>query len=72
MNKNNDNSKLTKLTDTEKKLFKQRFCNGENSDSTLEDVGEDFSLTREKIRQIEAKALRKIRGLSEDPPGDSA
>jgi RNA polymerase primary sigma factor len=38
-----------------------RFGIGEKSDQTLEEVGRDFSVTRERIRQIEAKALRKLR-----------
>ena len=41
--------------------MRMRFGLGMNSDHTLEEVGQQFSVTRERIRQIEAKALRKLR-----------
>lgn len=52
---------LTSLTPREEKVLRMRFGIGEKSDHTLEEVGRDFSVTRERIRQIEAKALRKLR-----------
>ena len=52
---------LTSLTPREEKVLRMRFGIGEKSDHTLEEVGRDFDVTRERIRQIEAKALRKLR-----------
>ncbi|MFP4036772.1 MAG: RNA polymerase sigma factor RpoD [Desulfobacteraceae bacterium] len=52
---------LTSLTPREEKVLRMRFGIGEKSDHTLEEVGRDFKVTRERIRQIEAKALRKLR-----------
>jgi RNA polymerase primary sigma factor len=52
---------LATLTPREEKVLRMRFGIGEKSDHTLEEVGQDFSVTRERIRQIEAKALRKLR-----------
>jgi len=52
---------LATLTPREEKVLRLRFGIGEKSDHTLEEVGQDFSVTRERIRQIEAKALRKLR-----------
>jgi RNA polymerase primary sigma factor len=52
---------LTTLTPREEKVLRMRFGIGEKSDHTLEEVGKNFSVTRERIRQIEAKALRKLR-----------
>ncbi|HVZ85834.1 MAG TPA: sigma-70 family RNA polymerase sigma factor [Polyangia bacterium] len=52
---------LAHLTPREEKILRMRFGIGEKSEHTLEEVGEDFSLTRERIRQIEALALRKLR-----------
>ena len=52
---------LKALTDREAKVLRMRFGIGMNTDHTLEEVGRQFSVTRERIRQIEAKALRKLR-----------
>jgi len=52
---------LRSLTPREEKVLRMRFGIGEKADHTLEEVGRDFSVTRERIRQIEAKALRKLR-----------
>lgn len=54
-------SVLSTLTPREEKVLRMRFGIGEKSDHTLEEVGQDFFVTRERIRQIEAKALRKLR-----------
>ncbi len=52
---------LSTLTSREEKVLRMRFGIGEENDHTLEEVGQDFNVTRERIRQIEAKALRKLR-----------
>ena len=52
---------LSTLTPREEKVLKMRFGIDERSNHTLEEVGQDFEVTRERIRQIEAKALRKLR-----------
>jgi len=52
---------LRTLTPREERVLRMRFGIGEKSDHTLEEVGQDFEVTRERIRQIEAKALRKLR-----------
>ncbi|MDY6850954.1 MAG: RNA polymerase sigma factor RpoD [Thermodesulfobacteriota bacterium] len=52
---------LSTLTPREEKVLRMRFGIGEKADHTLEEVGRDFEVTRERIRQIEAKALRKLR-----------
>ncbi|MBW1889482.1 MAG: RNA polymerase sigma factor RpoD [Deltaproteobacteria bacterium] len=52
---------LATLTPREEKVLRMRFGIGERADHTLEEVGQDFTVTRERIRQIEAKALRKLR-----------
>ena len=55
---------LATLTPREEKILRMRFGLGDDRSRTLEEVGNDFSLTRERIRQIEAKALRKLRHAS--------
>ena len=55
------NSILSTLTGREEKVLRMRFGIGLKSDHTLEEVGQQFSVTRERIRQIEAKALRKLK-----------
>jgi RNA polymerase primary sigma factor len=52
---------LSTLTPREEKILRMRFGIGEKSEHTLEEVGQDFKVTRERIRQIEAKALTKLR-----------
>jgi RNA polymerase primary sigma factor len=52
---------LGSLTPREEKVLRMRFGIGEKYDHTLEEVGQDFDVTRERIRQIEAKAIRKLR-----------
>jgi RNA polymerase primary sigma factor len=52
---------LATLTPREERVLRMRFGIGMNTDHTLEEVGQQFSVTRERIRQIEAKALRKLR-----------
>ena len=52
---------LASLTPREERIIRMRFGLGRNSDHTLEEVGQQFALTRERIRQIEARALRKLK-----------
>ena len=52
---------LASLTPREERVIRMRFGIGMNTDHTLEEVGHQFSVTRERIRQIEAKALRKLK-----------
>jgi RNA polymerase primary sigma factor len=52
---------LKTLTPREEKVLKLRFGVGDGSEHTLEEVGQNFAVTRERIRQIESKALRKLR-----------
>ena len=59
--KEQTDSVLKTLTPREEKVIKMRFGVGDGSEHTLEEVGQNFSVTRERIRQIEAKALRKLR-----------
>ncbi len=58
---------LSSLTPREEKIIRMRFGIGEKTDHTLEEVGQDFNLTRERIRQIEAKALDKLQKNSRAP-----
>jgi RNA polymerase primary sigma factor len=52
---------LATLTPRQEQVLRMRFGIGEPADHTLEEVGKDFGVTRERIRQVEAKALRKLR-----------
>ena len=52
---------LSSLTERERKVLELRFGLGDGYPRTLEEVGKQFQVTRERIRQIEAKALRKMR-----------
>ena len=52
---------LSGLTPREERVLRMRFGIGMSTDHTLEEVGQQFSVTRERIRQIEAKALRKLK-----------
>jgi RNA polymerase primary sigma factor len=52
---------LSTLSPREEQVLKMRFGIGEKANHTLEEVGQDFAVTRERIRQIESKALRKLR-----------
>jgi RNA polymerase primary sigma factor len=52
---------LSTLTEREQKILKLRFGLEDGKSHTLEEVGQEFSVTRERIRQIEAKALAKLR-----------
>jgi RNA polymerase primary sigma factor len=59
--KEQTNGVLKTLTPREEKVLKMRFGVDEGSEHTLEEVGQSFAVTRERIRQIESKALRKLR-----------
>ena len=59
--KEQTDSVLKTLTPREERVIKMRFGVGDGSEHTLEEVGQSFAVTRERIRQIEAKALRKLR-----------
>jgi RNA polymerase primary sigma factor len=52
---------LSTLSPREERVLRMRFGIGMNTDHTLEEVGQQFNVTRERIRQIEAKALRKLK-----------
>ena len=52
---------LSDLTPREQRILRMRFGIGETADHTLEEIGKEFGVTRERIRQIEAKALEKLR-----------
>ena len=52
---------LASLTPREERVLRMRFGIGMNTDHTIEEVGQQFRVTRERIRQIEAKALRKLK-----------
>ncbi len=58
---------LNRLSEKERVILKMRFGIGEEGEHTLEEVGERFAVTRERIRQIEAKALRKLRNPLRSP-----
>ena len=61
---------LKTLTPREEKVIKMRFGLGDGSEHTLEEVGQNFAVTRERIRQIEAKALRKLRHPTRSPQAE--
>ena len=61
---------LAPLTPREERVLRMRFGIGMKTDHTLEEVGQQFSVARERIRQIEAKALRKLKHPQRPPPRD--
>ena len=61
---------LASLTPREERVLRMRFGIGMNTDHTLEEVGQQFSVARERIRQIEAKALRKLKHPSRSPEAE--
>ncbi len=63
---------LQRLTDNEKKGLRERLGIGTDKEIDLEKIGKDFKITRERIREIEAKALRKIKKMRDDLPDDVA
>ena len=56
---------VTQLNDRERKVLELRFGITDGKPRTLEEIGKDLSLTRERIRQIEKKAINKLRGLED-------
>jgi RNA polymerase primary sigma factor len=58
---------LSQLTAREERVLRMRFGIGMNTEHTLEEVGQQFNVTRERIRQIEAKALRKLQHPARSP-----
>jgi len=61
---------FSNLTPREEKVIRMRFGIGENEDYTLEDIGKDIGVTRERIRQIEAKAVMKLKKMLKDKKTD--
>ena len=61
---------ISSLTAREAKVLRERFGIHLNSDLTLEKLGEQFAVTRRRIREIEAKALKKLRDKQDDDPDD--
>ena len=59
---------LAGLTPREERILRLRYGIGQSEEQTLEQVGRQFSLTRERIRQIEAQALKKLRTLCKPSP----
>jgi RNA polymerase primary sigma factor len=55
---------LCRLHPKEEKILRKRFGIGADEHSTLEEVGNEFDVTRERIRQIEVNAIKKLRGIS--------
>lgn len=64
-----DSETKNRLTAREELILRMRFGVGEGSEHTLEEVGRSFNVTRERIRQIESKALRKLRNVGPAKPG---
>jgi len=63
---------LGNLTEDQKKALNKILGKGLNKDADLEKVGKEFKATRERIREIEAKALRKLNRTKPEPPDDVA
>ena len=73
-NDNDNKNELENIKDIEKKILDLRFPGKTNLDTDLDKVGKDFNVTRERIKQIEAKALKKlsIHRTDGEPPDDVA